>query len=661
MTTIGVPASNSTSSRLAGLCTHVASDFDSFVELLEKMYGLILQRPQVKDLKELSKFCEGLICRDVNHPWRGAVKRLSAQSRFGIAHSLFLFRKRIPKEKPRVESYVDTLCTPSDAPDPKFLDFARRLTRKLFPQGWDRKYQDFCLTSSLPLTSCAEAGRREGGSRGWTEVAVNHFRGSKIPTLQEADRWQRRDFCEYVLKAHTPRSRGASRVMAIETGGKWRIITIPPLVDNALRPLHKAMYSHLARYPWLLRGDAKPSRFKDFVPVDGEVFVSGDYESATDNLNSDLQLAILDELLERSDTVPTGIREHAKLIYRSVLADSKSGQVLGTQARGQLMGQLTSFPLLCLINYITFRYSIRRPVPVRINGDDIVFRATPAEVAQWERNVAKGGLRLSVGKTMVHSRAFTLNSAPFWSCPGGARHVGYVRSSALFPRGTLSEQICSLEGRFYSASAGYGGRRRELVRLAFLRHNQKAIHASRRSATRGLGLAVDEGMLRSVGLWYRELFYLEQVDEPPLPVLDTPVPSGWKRVPRHLVPDQDKWEQAWIDACIDHAWHGSFSPSSVEEDSKMEEIRRGRTPYGLGTLASAKVRRMLGCRSCLERKREGRPGPCSFSRAATWRWVNLRRNSSLFGRVRRARGRMIWVEADLLPKRLQVVFVNHTA
>jgi hypothetical protein len=174
------------------------------------------------------------------------------------------------------------------------------------------------------------------------------------------------------------------------------------------------MYSHLSQFQWLLRGDAKSVRFKDFTPVEGEIFVSGDYENATDNLNAELQLAILDELLSRSYTVPTGVREHAMSIYNSALVcDGLTDPVI--QRRGQLMGQLTSFPLLCLVNYITFRYSIRRPVPVRINGDDIVFRATPEEVTLWERNVAKGGLTLSLGKTLKHSRAFTLNSTPFWS------------------------------------------------------------------------------------------------------------------------------------------------------------------------------------------------------------------------------------------------------
>jgi hypothetical protein len=37
------------------------------------------------------------------------------------------------------------------------------------------------------------------------------------------------------------------------------------------------MYDHLSRFPWLLRGDAKTRKFREFVHVPGEVFVSGDY------------------------------------------------------------------------------------------------------------------------------------------------------------------------------------------------------------------------------------------------------------------------------------------------------------------------------------------------------------------------------------------------
>jgi hypothetical protein len=616
--------------RSTGSLSLVLQKFESFVTAVESLYGVSLPRSQFESLRDVSKFCLGLVEKDLHHPWRRVISSLGTQSRFGIAHSLFLFRKVIPKEKPSVDEYLDKMASPQEAPDADFLRFARRLTRRIFPVGWDRSYQDACLSSSLPLSACAEGGRSKGGCRGLAAVEFE----------------DRADFCTYVLQSVVPRQRGVSRVQAIDTGGKWRIISIPPLVDNALRPLHKAMYSHLSRFEWLLRGDAKPSRFKDFTPVDGEVFVSGDYESATDNLNSDLQQSLLEVLLERSGTVPTGIREHALQTYRSSLV-GESGRVVG-QRRGQLMGQLTSFPLLCLVNYITFRYSIPRDtVPVRINGDDIVFRATPDEVARWERNVAKGGLTLSKGKTLIHSRGFTLNSTPFWSNTKGASLVGFVRSSALFPSGTLSEQICSLNGRFYSACAGYGRARQRVVRELFLDLNQKAVHASRRSVTRGLGLAVGEESLKTLGLWYRELFYCEQVEEPPLPVLaDGPLPEGWSQVSRNWfsLEDQLRWKREWISACVDHAWSGrSWSKYDASEDIKMSKIRELVSPYGLGSLMRHKVRHML-----------------KMTRSQAWRWVNLRRNPSVFGRVRRDKGSRMWVEVDLLATRTQVDFVRAT-
>nr|WAK77970.1 MAG: RNA-dependent RNA polymerase [Botourmiaviridae sp.] len=605
-------------------------EFESFVACLERLYNCSLSRPQLESPKQIKKFCTGLIEGEKDHLWRADLCGLSAQSRFGIAHSLFLFRKTLPGEKPQVDAYVRKLCTPQEAPDDDFMDFALKLTRKLFRHGWDRTYMDHALTNVLSHSSSSESGRKAGGGRG----------------LDVQSREQRSEFTTYVLNSVAPRPRGVSRVQAIDTGGKWRIISIPPRVDNALRPLHKAMYSHLSRMDWLLRGDAKAARFKDFSPVEGEIFVSGDYESATDNLNAVLQKAILSELLARSSTIPQGIVEHALSIYSSRLGYDGTNELF-VQQRGQLMGQLTSFPLLCLVNYITFRYSIRRPVPVRINGDDIVFRATPAEVSRWERNVAKGGLTLSKGKTLVHPRAFTLNSTPFWSHrSGGARLVGFVRSSALFPKGALSEQIESLNGRFYSACSGYGRQRRSVVRTEFLRRNQKAIHASRRSITRGLGMVAGEQEIRDSGLWFRELFYLEQVEEPFIPTLDERIPvQGWRQVPKSWVEPSSirDWEQRWSAACVYHAWFSDFTKSSFSEDTKMSKIREGCSPYGLGSLIATRVRRML-----------------HMTRSQIWKWVNLRRNTSVFGRVRPAKSQMIWVETDTLPKRSVYSLVKGT-
>jgi len=76
----------------------------------------------------------------------------------------------------------------------------------------------------------------------------------------------------------------------------------------------------------------------------------------------------------------------------------------------------------------------------------------------------------------------------------------------------------------------------------------------------------------------------------------------------------------------------------------MASIRDLASPYGLGSLVKMRVRRMLG----------------SISRSKLWRWVNLRRNSSVFGRVRRDRGQRMWVFVDLLAARTQVDFVRAT-
>lgn len=603
----------------------VTDRFREFTVLLEELYGVQLPRPLPgSSTCNLKQFCSGLVEGDLSHPWRDSLRNLSAQCRFGFAHSLFLFRKVIPGEKPHLRQYVEKLSLAQAPPEPSFKAFALRMVRQLFPFGWDKSYQEHCLRSSLPMTACAEVGRRGGGCRG----------------LEVAERMRRSEFCTYVMQSVAPRARGVSRVETVASGGKWRIISIPPRIDNALRPLHKALYSHLSRTDWLLRGDAKAARFKDFTPVQGEIFVSGDYESATDNLNADLQQSILSELLRRSWTIPQGIRDHAISIYESdLLVD---GDVF-RQRRGQLMGQLTSFPLLCLINYITFRYSIpRTSVPVRINGDDIVFRATPNEVDSWERNVAKGGLTLSKGKTLMHSRAFTLNSTPFWSCSGGARQVGFVRSSAIWKDQDIVERVVSLNSRFYSCSTGFGRSRTELVRSLFLLQNQSAILACRRSLTRGMGCKVGRGMLHDVGLWHRELFYLEQVEERPLPVLkDGGIPAGFKSVPEAtLGPDElARARLLWGEACVDHAWTASFSLSELSSEDKLRRLFLGTSPYGISSVLSPIVKRML-----------------NLTRSKAWKWVYSRENESVFGRVRMSRSKGVFVPVDAPEFSRRVIF-----
>ncbi|QKI79954.1 RNA-dependent RNA polymerase [Erysiphe necator associated ourmia-like virus 125] len=587
----------------------VEERFVRFVGQLEGLYGVSLPIPADVSSASLKKFTSGLL-EGGCHSWRPAISRLSSESRWSLAFSLFLFRKIIPSEAPQVGAYVEKMTTPQDLPDPGLLRFALREVGKLFPVGWDRSYLDKCSTSTLPTSSCYESGRKNGGCRG----------------LDAHARWSREEFCSYVTESVAPKHRGASRVQAIETGGKWRVISIPPRIDNALRPLHQSMYDRLSKYGWLLRGDAKASRFRDFRHVAGEVFVSGDYESATDNLNSYLQLAIFHRLLGNATRVPDGIRSHALQIFSSQL---ECEGFAGQQARGQLMGQLTSFPLLCLVNYLTFKYSVPRDVPVKINGDDIVFRASPEESDAWFKNVEKGGLTVSRGKTLVDSRFFSLNSCLFKATAKKSKAVPFVRPKAVWSaKERLCEQVSSLRSRFNSFCPGFGRRKRVQLDTFFLCENSAAIRRCRRSLTRGMGMRVGRESLTDAGLWFRELFYLEKWSEPDLPAFSfsqmkcKDIPQGWQRVSRYRYPASvvSGWEARLAFELVRSAWSSDVLSDSDAEERWWSACDTGTDRYGMGFVTN-RMAKLAG-----------------LSRRDLWKLVYFRRNESVFGRVRFTRG-----------------------
>jgi hypothetical protein len=372
----------------------------------------------------------------------------------------------------------------------------------------------------------------------------------------------------------------------------------------------------------LLRGDAKPGRFKAFSSSPGEVFVSGDYESATDNLNSHLQLVIMSELLAKSECVPTGIRAHALSTYSSLLSDDRDSDLVFEQARGQLMGQLTSFPLLCLVNYLVFKYYVRRDVPVKINGDDIVFRATETEYQRWSEGVVRGGLTLSKGKTLVSRRFFSLNSVLF-DGNGSVSFVGFARANTIWTdKDRLCERISSLRSRFRALTVGMGRERSTVFRRIFLRANHDGIQACRRSLTRGMGMNVRRVELESAGLWFRELFYLEQVQEPPLPFFSFSemrggaIPEGWTRVsPRFVEPEVVRgWKFRLAAEFVRGAWEKPVVSDRDAEKRWMSACDNGVSRWGVFT-SKAPLARML-----------------RLSRRDFWKFVYLRRDDRVWGR-----------------------------
>jgi hypothetical protein len=548
--------------------------FRLFMGMIEKLYGVNLSLPLVARVPEeerlsfLKQFCGGLLEDPMSHPWRRSIDRLGADARKSIAMSLFLFRKVLPSTEPDLIGYAERMSQPAGRPDPGFLSFVEKEVPKIFRPGWDRGlYENAALNATLPASACKQLPRSKGGARVY---GINN-------------RWDSHaDYVEEVLTRESAFSIAASRVIAVETGGKFRIVSKSDIDANLFRPLHTAMYNHMSRFRWLLRGEAKPSSFRGFERVDGEVFTSGDYASATDNLNQELQLKLLDLVLSSSSSVPEGIKLSAYQMISGKLSVATSPSSFATyeQKRGQLMGNLLSFPLLCLVNYLGFRYYCGN-YPVRVNGDDIVFRSPKEASDRWMKGVEGCGLTLSRGKTLVDQRYFSLNSSLFKADWKRIASVPMIRSTA-FGFKPDSRSVESLHGRWKSFSVGYHGWRRSYLRTEFLLYNKKAIIASRRSLSRGLGISVGKPELVRSGLWARECFYLSLPDgvERPLPPSDAlitqqRVPDGWSlQFVEKVTPEIKERSRAIGPAFVECAWSSARAGPPPDESGWRDEVRR---------------------------------------------------------------------------------------
>lgn len=485
--------------------TLLRSRLEKLLGALGQQFSVDLRLPSflVDDfsLSNVKRFCG----EPLNSPFGLSVpSSLGKSSRLSIAHSVFLFRKILPTPVPDVDAFALKMSKPASVARADFFVFLGKQIDRMFPWGWDREYTHLAISNHPSVTSCLESNRENYGARGMTTT------GSWLSHAE---------YVERVLVGCSQPPRIDSKLAVVDTGGKKRIISVPSVDMNLLRPLHETLYNHLSKYPWLLRGDAKPSSFSDFTLQQDEVFVSGDYESATDNLDQDVQRFVLDRLLGTA-SIPYSIRDMAVRSLSMNVLPSFGGCSKGfRQRRGQMMGNLLSFPLLCLVNYLTFKYFVPRSVPVRVNGDDIVFRCRRDEFAVWKEGVGRCGLTLSLGKTMVDTSHFTLNSALFRARRFRVSTCRYIRSSSLWPR-EKERGVFGLSSRYRSFAVGFSGAGRDALRLLFLRENRVFLAESRRSLF-CLGMPCSGKLLALAGLYDREVFYRSSVETPlPCPPSD---------------------------------------------------------------------------------------------------------------------------------------------
>nr|WAK77949.1 MAG: RNA-dependent RNA polymerase [Plasmopara viticola lesion associated ourmia-like virus 63] len=300
-----------------------------------------------------------------------------------------------------------------------YLAFARKLSAKIFTKGWDYRWGSKVSTFSPSLGSCIGQSRKHGGQL--SELAV---------AGQQA--WQES------LNLPLPGSL-EGELLLVDSSGKPRPLTRFVSEAATLRPLHGLLYDLLSKQPWLLRGEITADKLRKagFNRARDEPLTSGDYKSATDNLPIEVAETILDVAWSNSKHVPASVFRYAMAAQRPSLSYEDDEGLVSTfvPTRGQMMGSYLCFPLLCLQNYIAFRYaeyvSGVEGTPVLINGDDILFQSELSFSKAWMGIVGDLGLEVEPTKTSVSTEYGSLNSTLLRWAPHGLDVVKTIRMGML--------------------------------------------------------------------------------------------------------------------------------------------------------------------------------------------------------------------------------------
>jgi hypothetical protein len=145
-------------------------------------------------------------------------------------------------------------------------------------------------------------------------------------------------------------------------------------------------------------------------------------------------------------------------------------------------------------------------MPLKINGDDIVFRATKEEGDRWCDSVSQSGLTLSKGKTLIHHRFFSINSTFFCAKSQKVKAVPVIRTSVLVKDCNSPE---SLQGRVKAFCWGFYGKKKRVMEEFIMSWHAKTARKGHVSWTRGRNSSLGVTELGRLGLLKRELDALE--------------------------------------------------------------------------------------------------------------------------------------------------------
>jgi len=242
-----------------------------------------------------------------------------------------------------------------------------------------------------------------------------------------------------------------------------------PFRTFVLKFLQKKMHSHLKHHSvFKLIGSPTGGEdslrdylvqqldFKAFDHTEN-VYLSGDYKAATDNIKSWASNVVCETLSDiwKLDSqmrklFRESLTEH-EIVFKEekIKVIEKGGKVVGIkkipgdyrpQRRGQLMGSITSFPVLCIINAAISRFAyelqhgktLLKDIPMCINGDDIAMKTSWETVRNWRTVVKLVGLSESIGKSYYSTEFVQINSRNFINCKGNLHPVKFFKMGLIY-------------------------------------------------------------------------------------------------------------------------------------------------------------------------------------------------------------------------------------
>nr|UZA97546.1 RNA-dependent RNA polymerase [Lentinula edodes ourmia-like virus 1] len=294
--------------------------------------------------------------------------------------------------------------------------------------------EEFRKVEHSPSSACLEKPRCEGGKR----------------------------LCQFVDKRRAPPKH--VKPVPIYSSGKIRVVTIDSVDHVKYTWINKWLASGFKKLPCSVFGREVDEWWNDVKEVmtgmEG-MYVSGDLDSATDFFDGRLTNALIDELACLDGISEHDIRELKAFTTEAQLQfGSGRKKFLIRQTRGQLMGSVISFPLLCILNLTAYLYTkpdkwlhrflnpkkaggkasvrmLQKLREVGVNGDDVAFKGNGLTIAKWLEGVDAIGGIVSRGKTLVNEKFFTINSM----LRSDEGHVSVLRASLVTAMTDADRQV----------------------------------------------------------------------------------------------------------------------------------------------------------------------------------------------------------------------------